>query len=132
MAAKVSVRGTALGKTSFKWHFHSFALAPRRRGCYRHCGIFMGSDKVTRWGEVRDTKVAILIRNVVADHLGVDSDCVSEEAEFMKDFGIDWLDRLELVMVLEELLDLEISDDAIDGIHAVGDLIRLVQTRLVD
>jgi acyl carrier protein len=71
--------------------------------------------------------VAAKVRNIVAQHLGVDAKRVSDEARFHKDLGVDWLDRLELVMVVEDQFGVEIQDDVVDRIDAVGDLIRCIE-----
>ena len=69
------------------------------------------------------------IRTVVADHLGVSVDRVRDGAHFSHDLGADWLDRLDIVMVIEDQFPgLQISDDEVDRIEVVGDLIRLIET----
>jgi acyl carrier protein len=73
--------------------------------------------------------VATKVRNLIAEHLGVDAKRVSNEAHFLKDLGVDWLDRLELVMVIEDRFGVEIEDAVIDRIEAVGDLIHVVEAQ---
>jgi len=73
--------------------------------------------------------VAMKVRNVIADHLGVDAKRVSDETQFLKDLGVDWLDRLELVIVIEDQFGIEIADDALDRIEVVGDLIRCIRAQ---
>ncbi len=71
---------------------------------------------------------ASLIRALVAQHLGVDVERVTEEAHFSDDLGADWLDRLELMIMIEDQFeDVEISDDEADQMSVVGDLIRHVE-----
>jgi acyl carrier protein len=67
------------------------------------------------------------IRNLVAECLNVDLELVSDEAHFLTDLGADWLDRLELMMLIEDQFGVEIADDAIDRMEAVGDLIRFIE-----
>ena len=67
------------------------------------------------------------VRTLVANYLGV-SVCVTDEAHFTNDLGADWLDRLELMMVVEDqFAGVEITDDDVDQIEVVGDLIRLIE-----
>jgi acyl carrier protein len=69
------------------------------------------------------------VRTLVAKHLGVSLGRITDEAHFTHDLGADWLDRLELMMMLEEQFDgLEITDDDVDRIELVGDLIRHIET----
>ena len=42
------------------------------------------------------------VRTLVANHLGVSVDRVTDEAHFTNDLGADLLDRLELMMVVED------------------------------
>jgi acyl carrier protein len=72
--------------------------------------------------------VATNVRNVIAKYLRLDAKRVSDDAQF-KDLGADWLDRLELMIVIEDQFGVEISDDAADRIQAVGDLIRFIEGR---
>jgi acyl carrier protein len=70
------------------------------------------------------------IRAIVAKHLHVDIKRVTDEAHFREDLGADWLDRLELLILVEdEFSDVEISDGNADHIQTVGDLIRLARPR---
>jgi acyl carrier protein len=65
------------------------------------------------------------IRALIAGHLDVDIKLVTNEAHFTDDLGADWLDRLELMMLIEDqFTELKISDHDVDQIEIVGDLIR--------
>ena len=65
------------------------------------------------------------VRTLIASHLGVSVSCVTDEAHFTKDLGADWLDRLDLMMAVEDqFAGVEITDDDVDRIEVVGDLIR--------
>jgi acyl carrier protein len=45
------------------------------------------------------------------------------------DLGADWLDRLELMIVIEDqFAGVEITDEDVDQIEVVGDLIRHIET----
>ena len=46
--------------------------------------------------------VGATVKKIVADHLGVDEQKVTEEASFIDDLGADSLDTVELVMAFEE------------------------------
>lgn len=67
------------------------------------------------------------IRALVATHLGVDVGRVTDEAHFSDDLGADWLDRLELLILIEDqFAGVEIMDADADQIEIVGDLIRYI------
>ena len=55
------------------------------------------------------------VRALIADYLGIDVGRVTDEAHFSDDLGADWLDRLELMILIEDaLVDVEITDDDAD------------------
>jgi len=69
------------------------------------------------------------VRTLVAYHLGVSIERVTDEAHFTDDLGADWLDRLELTMAVEDqFAGVEITDDDFHRIEVVGDLIRHIET----
>ena len=54
------------------------------------------------------------VRALIARYLAVDAERVTDEAHFRKDFDLDSLDGLELLILIEdEFFGVEISDDAI-------------------
>ena len=68
------------------------------------------------------------VRTLVANHLGVSVGRVTDQAHFTHDLGADWLDRLELMMAVEDqFAGVEITDGDVDQIEVVGDLIRLIK-----
>jgi acyl carrier protein len=69
------------------------------------------------------------VRTLIANHLGVSIGRVTDDAHFTHDLGADWLDRLELMVAVEDqFVGVEITDDAVDRIELVGDLIRHIET----
>ena len=67
------------------------------------------------------------IRALIAKHLGVEIERVTDEAHFANDLGADWLDRVELVIAIEDqFAGVEITDDDVDQINVVADLIRCI------
>ena len=46
-------------------------------------------------------EVADKVKKIVADHLGVEEEKVTDEASFIDDLGADSLDTVELVMAFE-------------------------------
>ena len=68
------------------------------------------------------------VRTIIAKHLGVEVKRVTDEARFTYDLGADWLDRLELMIVIEDQFPaVEITDDDVDHIEVVGDLIHHIK-----
>ena len=66
------------------------------------------------------------VRSIVADQLSVDAAEVKPESNVQNDLGADSLDTVELVMALEESFDIEIPDEAAEGITTVGDAVKYI------
>ena len=71
------------------------------------------------------------VRALIAGRLRINVKRITDGAHFMDDLGADWLDRLELMILIEEqFAGLEIADDGVDQIEVVGDLIRYIEARV--
>ena len=72
------------------------------------------------------------VRSLVAKQLGVDIEFVTSEAHFTNDLGADLFDRVELMLAIEDqFAGVEITDDDVEQIQVVGDLIRHLNTKHV-
>jgi acyl carrier protein len=73
--------------------------------------------------------LAVKVREIIAEHLGVASDRLTDEARLRDDLGADWLDRLELMIAIEDqVAGIEIEDVVVDQIDTVGDLMRVIES----
>lgn len=52
---------------------------------------------------------------------------ITEKSQLALDMGLDWLDRMELVMEVEEALGINLHDEELDELKTVGDLVRAAQ-----
>lgn len=66
------------------------------------------------------------IKQIVADQLGVDLSDVVPDASFVDDLGADSLDRVELIMAMEEEFDIKVDDQDAEKIKTVGQLIDFI------
>jgi acyl carrier protein len=72
------------------------------------------------------------VRTLVAKQLGVDLKFVTNETHFTNDLGADLLDRVELMLAIEaKFAGVEITDDDVEQIQVVGDLIRHLNAKQV-
>nr|WP_294848359.1 acyl carrier protein [uncultured Sphingomonas sp.] len=74
------------------------------------------------------SETADRVKKIVVEHLGVESEKVTEEASFIDDLGADSLDIVELVMAFEEEFGVEIPDDAAEKITTVKDAIVYIDS----
>lgn len=75
-----------------------------------------------------DQDLAPRVRTVVAQQLRVIPQRVLISAHLLNDLGADWLDRLELIMAIEDQFGVEIPDSIVEQLKTVGDLIRYIET----
>ena len=66
------------------------------------------------------------LRLLIAEYLQVHIRHVTDDAHLGRDLGADWLDRLELIMLVEDIAGVEITDNEADQIELVGDLIHYI------
>ena len=69
------------------------------------------------------------ICSIVSEQLSVDAGEVKADSNFQNDLGADSLDTVELVMALEEAFDIEIPDEAAEGIATVGDAVKFIEEK---
>jgi len=70
------------------------------------------------------------VRTLVAKQLRVDIEFVTSETHFTNDLGADLLDRVEVMLAIEDqFAGVEITDDDVEQIQVVGDLIRHLNKR---
>lgn len=72
------------------------------------------------------------LKAIIVDSLVVDADQVTMDATFRDDLEADSLDLAELAMSVEEEFGLgeEFSEEELDQIKTVGDLVHFVEKRL--
>ena len=74
--------------------------------------------------------IADQVRCLIAQHLGVDQDAVTDDARFRDDLRADSLDAFELLLAFEETFDIEIPDNAADPMQRVRDAVAFIDTRV--
>lgn len=69
------------------------------------------------------------VAEILAEQLDVNADEISLATELVDDLGADSLDLVDLVMTLEDEFDMEISDDDIESVRTVGDIVKYLEDR---
>ena len=67
------------------------------------------------------------ITAIICEQFELNADKVTEDSNLIGDLGLDSLDVIDLAMSVEDEFDIEVPDDAIDGIKTVGDFVRFVE-----
>jgi acyl carrier protein len=66
------------------------------------------------------------VKKVIAEQLGIKLDQVKDDSNLTNDFGADSLDKVELIMNLEEELGIAIPDDELEQLQTVREVIDFV------
>src|SRR5215831_17301900 len=91
-------------------------------------GLVMTNRRGQKTTAMREVLASNDVRTLIANQLGVDVKRVTDEGHFTNDLGADRLDRLELMIVIEHrFADVVITDEDVDQIEVVGDLIRHIE-----
>ncbi len=69
------------------------------------------------------------VKGLISEQLGVDEGEMTKETSF-EELNADSLDIVELVMAIEEEFKLEISDEEVEKIKTVGDVVRYIETHV--
>ena len=67
------------------------------------------------------------VKEIIAKHLGIEPDKVTEDDNFIDDLGADSLDTVELALSFEDEFGCEIPDDAAESMFTVGDVIKSLE-----
>ena len=75
--------------------------------------------------------IAERARTIVVEQLVVDPDEVVDSASLIDDLGADSLDMVELALRFEREFGFDISDDAVESILTVGDVVKFLQKHAI-
>jgi acyl carrier protein len=68
------------------------------------------------------------VKAIIAKHLGVERDKVTDDANFVDDLGADSLDTVELAMSFEDEFGCEFPEEAAVRMFTVGDVLKFLET----
>ncbi|AZP05212.1 acyl carrier protein [Jeotgalibaca ciconiae] len=66
------------------------------------------------------------ISQMIIERFGVDEEKVSRELTFQEDLGADSLDVVELIMEMEDVFGIQISDEDAERINTIGDAVDYI------
>lgn len=67
------------------------------------------------------------VKNVILDTLSCDEEQITMDARLVEDLEADSLDAVELNMALEETLGSGVSDEELQNMKTVGDIVRYLE-----
>ncbi|MDD5900228.1 MAG: acyl carrier protein [Lachnospiraceae bacterium] len=70
------------------------------------------------------------LQKIISEVLNVDADEITMETTFVDDLGADSLDVFQILMGIEEEFDIEIANEAAEGIVTVADAVEQIKSAL--
>ena len=67
------------------------------------------------------------VREIICKQLELEEDVVTMDAILLEDLGADSIDFADLVMTFEDEFDIEISDEALENIKTVSDIVKFIE-----
>ena len=71
------------------------------------------------------------IKQILIDKLGIVPSEITEDANMIKDLGVDSLDYAELVMEFEQTFDIRIPDEDAEKLATIKEAVEYIQNKLV-
>ena len=68
------------------------------------------------------------VQKLISVELSIDIDKITQDAHLFDDLNFDSLDSVEVVLALENEFDIEISDDEIDNVQSVQNILDLIDS----
>ncbi len=69
------------------------------------------------------------IKELIAKQLGLDSEKINEDSEFVTDLGADSLDIIQLLIGLEREFSIVFDEEQIKNVKTVGDIISFIESQ---
>lgn len=70
------------------------------------------------------------LKRIICDYFEIDDDEFVSDASLTNDFGLDELDLADLSMDVEDNFEVELSEEALENIETVGDLVKFIEENM--
>lgn len=67
------------------------------------------------------------LKQILCDEFDIDEGDITPDVVFRDDFGLDELDVIDLVMSIEDEFGMELSDESLENIETIGDLVKFIE-----
>lgn len=67
------------------------------------------------------------VQEIICDQLELEIEAVTMDSVLLEDLGADSIDLADLVMTFEDEFDMEISDEALENIKTVADIVKFIE-----
>ena len=77
-----------------------------------------------------DKEIIKKISEILVTKIGLSDNEITEDANFIKDLGIDSLDFAELVMEFEQAFDIRIPDSDAEQLSTIGEAADYIKSKI--
>ncbi len=70
------------------------------------------------------------LQSIISEVLNIEADYITPDTSFVDELGADSLDISQIIMGIEEEFDIEISNEAAEGIVTVQDAVEQIKNAL--
>ena len=70
------------------------------------------------------------LREIICDYFEIEENEFTSEAAFEGDFGFDELDLADLSMDIEDVFEIEVTEEDLEKIKTVGDLVEFIENNI--
>ncbi len=70
------------------------------------------------------------LQKIISEVLSIEPETISMDSTFIDDLGADSLDVFQIIMAIEEEFDIEIDNDAAEGIVTVADAVEQIKNAI--
>ena len=67
------------------------------------------------------------VKGLVADHLCISEDTITENSDIVRDLNADSIDLVEMIMTLEDEFGISIPDEKISSIKTIADIVNFIE-----
>ncbi len=70
------------------------------------------------------------LRELICDYFEIEEEEFATEASLEGDFGFDELDIADLSMDIEDVFEIEVTEEDLEKIGTVGDLVKFIENNI--
>ena len=69
------------------------------------------------------------LKEIICDYFEIEEDMFTPESSFLMDFGFDELDMVDLSMDVEDVFEIEVTEEDLENIKTVGDFVKFIENK---
>ncbi len=70
------------------------------------------------------------LKRIILEYIEIDDEDFVAELSFVEDLGFDELDMADLTMDVEDGFGIELSDESLEAIKTIGDLVKFIEENI--